>query len=280
MEIGIGLPNHIAGVPGTVIAPWARRAEERGFDCVTTIDRMLYPNLDPLVALAVAAGVTAQLGLVTNVLLTPLYPPIVLAKQLASLAACGGERLTLGIGVGSRPDDYAAVGVSYEQRGSVLDEQITVLRRAWRGDPELAPAPVEIPLLFGGRSAATIRRATTIGAGWAAGALRDLPNQSAFADRVRSAWTARGRTGHPQIHASVNVALGPAEVVQSGRDHLDRYYGFNPDYARLNVQDMVCSAEDARAAVRAYRDLGFDRLLFHPAVSSLDQVDLLADAVL
>lgn len=280
MEIGIGLPNHIAGVPGTVIAPWARRAEGRGFDCVTTIDRLLYPSLDPLVALAVAAGATAQLALVTNVLLTPLYPPIVLAKQLASLAGCAGDRVTLGIGVGSRPDDYAAVGVSYEQRGRVLDEQITVLRRAWRGEPVLCPEPVEIPLLFGGRSEATIRRATTVGAGWVAGALRDFPNQSAFADRVRSEWTARGRTGSPQIHASVNFALGAPAVVQSGRDHLDRYYGFSPDYAKLNVQDMVCSAEDARAAVHAYRDLGFDRLLFHPAVPSLDQVDLLADAVL
>lgn len=280
MEIGIGLPNHIAGVPGSVIAPWARRAEERGFDCVTTIDRLLYPSLDPLVALAVAAGATAELGLVTNVLLAPLYSPIVLAKQLASVAACAADRVSIGIGVGSRPGDYEAVGVDYGQRGRVLDEQIAVLRRAWRGELVLGPAPVQIPLLFGGRSEATVRRATTVGDGWVAGALRDLPNQSAFADRIRSEWQRHGREGHPRIHASVNFSLGSATTVESGREHLGRYYGFNPAYAELNVQDMVCSAEDARAAVEAYRDLGFDRLLFHPAVSSLDQVDLLADAVL
>ena len=104
--------------------------------------------------------------------------------------------------------------------------------------------------------------------------------QSVFADRVRAGWQAAGRSGSPQIHASVNFALGSDDVLQSGRDHLARYYGFKPDYAKLNVDDMVCSAEDARAAVQAYRDLGFDRLLFHPAVFSIDQVDLLADAVL
>jgi hypothetical protein len=87
-------------------------------------------------------------------------------------------------------------------------------------------------------------------------------------------------TGDPQIHASVNFALGDDAVVQAGRDHLARYYGFVPDYARLNVDDMLTSAQDARDTVRAYRDLGFDRLLFHPTVVSLEQVDRLADAVL
>jgi alkanesulfonate monooxygenase SsuD/methylene tetrahydromethanopterin reductase-like flavin-dependent oxidoreductase (luciferase family) len=280
MKIGIGLPNHIAGVGGSVIVPWARRAEERNFESVTTIDRLLYPSLDSVIALSVAAGATSELGLVTNVLLTPLYSPPVLAKQLASLAACAGDRITIGIGVGSRPDDYAAVGVDFDKRGRVLDEQIAVMRNDWSGNTTLCPVQVQIPLLFGGRSEATIRRATTVGDGWVAGALRDFPTQSAFADRVRAGWIAAGRPGRPQIHASVNFALGRDNVVQSGRDHLARYYGFKPDYAKLNVDDMVCSADDARDAVRAYRDLGFDRLLFHPAVASLDQIDLLADAVL
>ncbi|TGD84545.1 LLM class flavin-dependent oxidoreductase [Mycolicibacterium sp. CH28] len=280
MEIGIGLPSHIAGVAGTVIAPWAQRAEDRGFEYVTTIDRLVYPSLDSVVALTVAAGATTALGLVTNVLLAPLYHPLVLAKHLASLAACVGDRLPIGIGVGSRPDDYTAVGVDFAGRGRVLDEQIAVMRGVWRGEPALCPAPVDIPLLFGGRSPATIRRATTLGDGWVAGAVRDFPTQSAFADRIRAGWQAAGRSGSPQIHASVNFALGSDEIVESGRDNLARYYGFKPDYAKLNVDDMVCTAEDARAAVKAYRDLGFGRLLFHPAVSSIDQVDRLADAVL
>lgn len=280
VDIGIGLPNHVAGVSGAVIGSWARHAEERGFESLTTIDRLIYPSLDSVIALAVAAGATRTIGLVTNVLLTPLYSAPVLAKQLGSLAACAGARLTIGIGVGSRPDDYDAVGVDFAQRGRILDEQLVALRRDWGADGGLCPAPVQIPLIFGGRSEAAIRRATTVGDGWAAGALRDFATQSAIADRVRTRWQATGRPGVPQIHASVNFALGNDDAVQSGREHLRRYYGFNPEYAQLNVADMVDSVEDAREAVRAYRDLGFDRVLFHPAVATSDQVDMLADALL
>lgn len=59
-----------------------------------------------------------------------------------------------------------------------------------------------------------------------------------------------------------------------------RYYGFKPDYAALNVADMLSSADDAAQTVRAYRDLGFDGLMFHPCVVEIDQIDRLADAVL
>jgi alkanesulfonate monooxygenase SsuD/methylene tetrahydromethanopterin reductase-like flavin-dependent oxidoreductase (luciferase family) len=285
MKIGIGLPNHVAAVLGSVIAEWTRRAEKRGFESVTTIDRLIYPSLDSIVALAAAAGASTDLALVTNVLLAPLYQPVVLAKQLASLAEVAGDRLAVGIGVGSREDDYVAAGVDYGARGKILDEQVATMREAWRGEPigdgtPLCPAPVRFPLLFGGRSKATIRRATTVGDGWVAGALREYPWQAEFAEQIRAGWCRAGRTGNPQIHASVNFALGDDSVVQVGRDHLARYYGFKPDYAALNVADMLSSAQDARDTVRAYGDMGFDRLLFHPTVASLDQVDRLADAVL
>jgi alkanesulfonate monooxygenase SsuD/methylene tetrahydromethanopterin reductase-like flavin-dependent oxidoreductase (luciferase family) len=285
MKIGIGLPNHVAGVPGPLIAQWARRAEQHGFESVATADRLIYPGLDSIVALALAAGATSELALVTNVLLAPLYPPAILAKQLASLADAAGNRLTIGIGVGPREDDYLAAGVDFGARGRLLDEEVAALRKFWTGDPvanraPLCPAPVRIPLLFGGKSKATVRRATTMGDGWITGAVRDYPTQSAFADRIRAEWKTAGRSGNPLIQAAVNFALGDDDLVQCGRKHLADYYGFIPDYADLNVADLLTSAQEARDAVRAYRDLGFDRLLFTPTVSSLDQVDRLADAVL
>jgi alkanesulfonate monooxygenase SsuD/methylene tetrahydromethanopterin reductase-like flavin-dependent oxidoreductase (luciferase family) len=286
MRIAIGLPNHIAGVAGPLMAEWARRAERRGFESVTTIDRLVYPSLDSVVSLALAAGATTDLGLVTNILLAPLYPPAVLAKQLATLAAAAGERLVIGIAVGGREDDYAAAGADFGRRGRVLDAEAATLASVWRaepvgdGDTPLTPSEVRIPLLFGGRSAATLRRATTVGDGWVAGALRDYPAQSEFLDRVRAGWRDAGREGSPLNHASVNFAFGDAAVVESGRAHLGRYYGFYPEFAALNVADMLTSPQDARDTVRAYADLGFDRVLFHPTVTDPDQVDRLADAVL
>jgi alkanesulfonate monooxygenase SsuD/methylene tetrahydromethanopterin reductase-like flavin-dependent oxidoreductase (luciferase family) len=217
--------------------------------------------------------------------LAPLYPPAILAKQLASLALAASDRISVGVAVGAREDDYTAAGVDFDKRGRLLDAEVTAMREAWRGTPladgsPLSPEPVDIPLLFGGTSKATLRRATTVGDGWVAGALRDYNGQSEFADRVRAGWREAGRTGNPQTHASVNFAIGDEHVAECGRRHLAHYYGFKPAYAKLNVDDIITSPQEARDTVRAYDDLGFDRLLFHPAVASLDQVDRLADAVL
>ncbi|BBZ69010.1 LLM class flavin-dependent oxidoreductase [Mycobacterium paraseoulense] len=285
MHIGIGLPGHIAHVPGPLTVQWARRAEHRGFAGLATIDRLVYESLDSIVALSVAAGATSEIGLTTNVLLAPLYPATLLAKQVATVAAVAGGRLTLGLGVGSRTDDYAAVGVDFGRRGRLLDASVGLMREAWRatpvtGDRALCPAPVQVPIVFGGKSEATLRRVATVGDGWSAGAVRDYHNQSLFADRIRDAWRGAGRAGRPQLHASVNFAFGDEETVRAGRLHLQSYYGFVPDYAALNVADMLTAPQDAAATVHAYRDLGFDGLVFHPCVAALDQVDRLADAVL
>ncbi len=285
MHIGIGLPSHIAHTPGPLTAEWARRAEQRGFADLAVIDRLVYESLDCIVALSVAAGATTQIGLMTNVLLAPLYPAAPLAKQVATLADASGNRLTLGLGIGSRPDDYTAVGVDYRRRGRILDETVALLRdtcagKIVPGDQALSPAPVRVPLLFGGRADATIRRAATVGDGWTAGALRDYANQSVLADRMRAAWVAAGRAGDPWLQASVNFTFGDADTVAAGRAHLQSYYGFTPDYAALNVADMLTTPDDAAQTVRAYRDLGFDGLVFHPCVADIDQVDRLAEAVL
>lgn len=140
MQIGIGLPSHIAHVPGPLTAPWARRAEQRGFASLATIDRLVYESLDSTVALSVAAGATAEIALITNVLLAPLYPAAVLAKQLATVADATGDRLTVGLGVGSRTDDYSAAGADFGRRGRVLDEAVGLWREAWRATPVGAAA--------------------------------------------------------------------------------------------------------------------------------------------
>jgi alkanesulfonate monooxygenase SsuD/methylene tetrahydromethanopterin reductase-like flavin-dependent oxidoreductase (luciferase family) len=272
-------------VPGPMMVDWAQRAEQRGFESVTTIDRLIYPSLDSIIALALAAGATDELALVTNILLAPLYPPAILAKQLATLALAAGDRLAIGIAVGARDDDYVAAGVDFDKRGRLLDQEVTTLRDAWSGKPlagdsPLSPAPVSIPLLFGGRGKAALRRATTVGDGWVAGALRDYKGQADFIDQVRKGWHEAGRAGEATNHASVNFAIGSGPVADAGRKHLAHYYGFKPEYAKLNVDDIIVTPQDARDTVRAYSDLGFDRLLFHPAVASIDQVDRLADAVL
>src|SRR5260221_13963602 len=102
MDIGIGLPNAVPGTSGQDLLNWARAADGAGFSTLGTIDRIVYPNYEPLSVLAAAAAVTDRIRLATTVMLGPLRRNAALvAKQALSVdAIAGGERLVLGIGLG------------------------------------------------------------------------------------------------------------------------------------------------------------------------------------
>ena len=135
MDIGIGLPSTIRGTTGEQVVEWARRADRAGFSSLGTIDRLVYDNYEPLIALAGAAGATERIRLVTSVLLAPLRAnAAMLAKQAASLQKLSNGRLVLGMGVGGREDDFEASGVPLNQRGKWLDEALAEMTAIWGGE--------------------------------------------------------------------------------------------------------------------------------------------------
>lgn len=148
MDTGIGLPNSIPGIDGRVLVEWARRAEGAGFSTLATIGRIAYPNFEELTALAAAAAVTERIGLMTNVLLGPTRNPVLLAKQAAGLQRLSAGRLTLGLGVGSRPDDFEAVGLPMSGRGRRWNESLALIDRLFQGAPA---AGGDRPVTPGGR---------------------------------------------------------------------------------------------------------------------------------
>ena len=102
IRVGIGLPNPVPGATGAQIIEWAKRAEAAGFAGLATIDRLAYPNHEPLLTLAAAAAVTSRIGLFPDILLGALRPPALLAKEALTLDQLSGGRLTLGLGTGGR----------------------------------------------------------------------------------------------------------------------------------------------------------------------------------
>jgi alkanesulfonate monooxygenase SsuD/methylene tetrahydromethanopterin reductase-like flavin-dependent oxidoreductase (luciferase family) len=284
MDISIGLPNTI-DVDGATVVAWARRAEERGFRSLATIDRIVYPNYDSLTSLAVAAGATSRIGLFTDVLLTPLYPPVWLAKATASLHAMSGGRLTLGLGVGGRPDDFAAMEQDMARRGRLMDQALDLLERGWAGESVTgdafgvvpnAAAGTKVPVLVGGTTNAAVRRTVQYGDGWTAGgAGPDAAGQ--MIERVRRAWHDAGREDEPRFASLIYFGLGDEK---SSRASLHRYYGFLGEFADTIADSAIRSPEAAKNAVRAYAAVGVTELAFIPTVPSLDEVDRLADAVL
>jgi alkanesulfonate monooxygenase SsuD/methylene tetrahydromethanopterin reductase-like flavin-dependent oxidoreductase (luciferase family) len=284
VDIGIGIPSTLA-VVGPTIVDWARRAEERGFHSLATIDRIVYPSYDSLTALAAAAGATSRIGLFTDILLAPVYPPVLLAKVSASLDALSNGRLTLGLGVGGRPDDFAAMDRPFERRGKLMDQTLDLLHRAWAGESvtgdefPVGPPPAagnRIPVLIGGNGDAAIRRVVRYGEGWTAGG--GGPAMAApMVEKVRRAWQEAGREGEPRTAALVYFGLGDPEA---SRASLRQYYGFLGQWVDAIVESAVRSPDAARDIVRGYADVGVDEVVFNPTVASIEEVDRLADAVL
>jgi alkanesulfonate monooxygenase SsuD/methylene tetrahydromethanopterin reductase-like flavin-dependent oxidoreductase (luciferase family) len=287
MKIGIGLPNPIRGIPGHRLLEWARRAEERGFSALATIDRIAYPNYDSLTSLAAAAGATSRIGLTTNILIAPAYQTAVLAKSTASLDQLSGGRLTLGLAPGGRPDDFAVTGRDFHTRGRDFDAALDLMHRAWRGEPvdgtsmPICPTPVndaKIPILIGGTSDKAIERTVRWGDGWTVGG--GGPEMAApFADRVRAAWKDAGRPGEPRLAALVYYSLGDDAAADS-REYLMDYYAFIGEWAERIAEGALRTETAVRDTVRAFADLGFTELYIDPTAAALDQVDRLADLVL
>ena len=277
MEIAIGLPNAVPGTTGEELVEWARRAERRGFSSLGTIDRVTYPNYEPLVALSAAAAVTERIGLVTAVLLAPLRGDgAMLGKQALSLNALSGGRLTLGLGLGGRDDDYAAVGgADMGSRGSDMDAILARLEQVW-ADAAIGPDVAPPTLVIGGGVPATFERAAKHGsAGWIAGGLPPDMFAGALA-KVKQAWAEAGRDGEPRAMALAYYALGEADPAP----YLTDYYGFlGEEMANMIAGSAARDAETVQTYVGAFSEAGCDELILFPAVSDPDQVDLLADAV-
>lgn len=278
MEVGIALPNAVPRTTGGQLLEWARRAEQRGFSSLGTIDRIVYDNYEPLIALAGAAAVTERIGLATTVLLAPLRENAVeLAKQAQSLQALSGGRLSLGVGLGGRDDDYAASGLDTDGRGRRLDEMLEKIRETWSGD-EVGPSATPPPrLIVGGHADASVERATRFGDGWIAGG--SGPDQfAAVAGKVKTAWSEAGREGEPHLMALAYFSLGDA-AEESANANLKHYYAWlGEEIAGMIVAGAAKDAETVKRYMAAYEGAGCDELVFCPSSADAAQVDLLADA--
>jgi probable F420-dependent oxidoreductase len=141
------------------------------------------PTPEVMVALARLGALSTRVRIGSSILLLPLYPPAIVAKQIADLDRATGGRVTLGVGIGGEyPAEFRACGVPIGERGPRTDEAIGLLRRFWTGEPvthdgrfypvedvRIHPAPAQPggpPIIVAGRQPAAMRRAALLGDGW------------------------------------------------------------------------------------------------------------------
>ena len=182
--------------------PLAQAAEAAGYDSMTIADSLIYPSegnadypytqdgtreflqgkefIETLVLCAVLGQATTTLRLTPFVLKLPVRPPVLVAKQAASVAFLTGNRLALGVGLSPWKEDYAVMGIPWEKRGKRLDECIDIVRGLTNGGEfsfkgefydiqpiTQTPAPTQpLPILVGGHAEAALRRAVVRGDGW------------------------------------------------------------------------------------------------------------------
>jgi len=192
MKFGIWIPNcrHLA--TPDIIRGAAVRAEQLDYDSVWVSDHVVAPHanvvnfgetiFDPLVTLAVIAGVTSRVRLGTTVLIVPYRNAVVTAKMISSLDALSGGRVVFGIGAGWVAAESAILGVPFAERGAMTDEYLEAMQELWTKQApsfsgkytqfsgiKFEPKPVQKPhppIWVGGHSRAALRRTAQFGAAW------------------------------------------------------------------------------------------------------------------
>jgi alkanesulfonate monooxygenase SsuD/methylene tetrahydromethanopterin reductase-like flavin-dependent oxidoreductase (luciferase family) len=279
MEVGIGLPSTLQGATGGLLLEWARRADAGPFASLGVFDRLHYDSYDPLISLAAAAGATARIRLATMIITGPLRNDALLAKEIASLDALSGGRLTLGVALGARKEDYDAAGVAYATRGRRLSEQLLALRAAWE-DAAIGPRPAQEggpPILVGGLSDSAYARAARYADGYAHGG--GPPRAfAAAATKARAAWADADRPGRPLLWAQGYFALG-ADEAPAGRAYLLDYYAFTGPFAERIADGLLTTPQAVVQFVRGYAEAGCDHLVLFPTVAKIEELDRLAEIV-
>lgn len=280
MRIGVGLPSTLPSASGPLLLDWARRADASLFSSLAVLDRVVYDSFDPLLALAAVVGVTERIRLATNIVIGPLRATTLLAKEAASLHALSNGRLTLGLAVGARKEDYDALGVPYASRGRRFEEQLAELQSTWEKGGSAPPAPdTRGPtILLGGSSDQVFGRVARYADGYIHGG--GPPRAFArMADKARAAWADVGRPGRPELWGQAYFALGDDAAIEAGRRYMREYYAFTGPFAERIASGLLTAPQSIVQTLRGYEDAGCDELVLFPTVADLMQIERLIEIV-
>lgn len=290
MEIGVGLPTNLRGTRKELVLEWSRRAEEAGFASLCMGERLTYAGYDWLLALTAAASVTSRIRLLANVIILPIHPIGVVAKQSLSLDDFSGGRLSLGVGLGTPLDDYDVAPSPRAGRGARFEEGLRTLRELWKGEsllegvraigpPPLRPGGPE--LLLGANGKKALRRAGKFTDGavtWSFGA--DPGEARGMFDVVEESWREAGRSGSPRLLCGCYYSVGPRASEDLAAYFADYYPKVLPGRVeQLSSAVRTVTPDAIRDVVREFESIGCDEFVFVPVKPDLAHLEGLAEIV-
>jgi probable F420-dependent oxidoreductase len=295
-HIGLAWVNPAPLTKPENVVNFAKKCEAMGCQSMWSIDRVAYDNLEPLTVLAAAAGATQKIRLGTSVLLGNLRHASHVAKIVSTLDFISNGRVTLGLGFGSRENDYKAVEIPFEHRGSRAVEQVQLMKRLWTEDKvtfkgkfynvenlSVGPKPIQKPhppIWTGGSAEVALKRAGSWADGFICGssAIPDFPSTW---EKIAGYARAAGRDPNKISKAGLTFMAihdDQSKAVRAVEDYVMRYYG----RLRADVANTSLVGSPAAIAERmgAFLSRGLDTLIIGVADPDPRQLDLFGEKVL
>jgi probable F420-dependent oxidoreductase len=295
-HIGLAWVNPAPLTKPENVVNFAKKCEAMGCQSMWSIDRVAYDNLEPLTVLAAAAGATQKIRLGTSVLLGNLRHASHVAKIVSTLDFISNGRVTLGLGFGSRENDYKAVEIPFEHRGSRAVEQVQLMKRIWTEDKvtfkgkfynvenlSVGPKPIQKPhppIWTGGSAEVALKRAGSWADGFICGssAIPDFPSTW---EKIAGYARAAGRDPNKISKAGLTFMAihdDRSKAVRAVEDYVMRYYG----RLRADVANTSLVGSPAAIAERmgAFLSRGLDTLIIGVADPDPRQLDLFGEKVL
>lgn len=294
MDVGMTLPVMEPDIAPETLQDWAERVDAGPFSSLCFGERVAFDNPEILTLLGAVATWTERVRLVATVVVPQLHDPVLLAKSLATADRLCRGRLTVGLGVGGREEDYAAVGADLgTRRMAQLAERAGVMRQVWAGENvtgatrPVGPPPYQPggpPLLVGTLGKRTVRHAAAWAQGLAGMTMNaDVAETAVLFDAARAAWAEAGKAA-PRLTTSFWFAL--AETSDDPRrqvhEHLRHYMNWLP----VDLVDALAPAagfagtlDELGALLERFAEIGAEEVQLIPTSDDARQVALVADAL-
>jgi probable F420-dependent oxidoreductase len=285
------------------LVEYGMRVEELGYDSVWVWDHILlgvepnFPILDSLTVLTSIAARTKKIKMGTGILVLPLRNAVALAKQLSSMDQLSNGRLVMGMASGWYKREFDALGIPFEKRGKIMDENLEIMRRLWAEESVSGeytrhniskavmypkPAQDKIPLLIGGYADPVLKRAALNGDGWLTYFYRPVDFKKSW-DKIVNFAKEGGKDPSKLLNASqlpIMVGKSRQAVEPDMMDWLNKEWDFPAHSDCSRDSAIMGSVDECVAQLREHIAMGVQKIIFVPYKYQPDQVETIAREII